>query len=462
MAKKKSLGHVEHSLKADNLGIYDRTQRPFKVVFLGAGSGFIQNLFGDVLNIPGADEGEFYLVDVDEKRLALSEKLCKKINALMGKQWKIRSTTDRLKALPGADYIINCIEVNGLACVRHDNDIPAKYGVNQCIGDTIGPGGLFKAMRTVPVFLDVLRDVEKFCPKALVLNYTNPMSIMCLAAARAVPNVKVVGLCHSVQGTSHQLAWYAGIAYPELHWECAGINHMAWFTKLEHHGQDVYPMLLDKLKKDPELLPKDPIRFDMMKHFGYFLTESSGHLSEYLPYYRKRQDLIDLHCGEDYLGKTSFYADNWPTWRENLDKHRRKQLAGKEPINTARSWEYASYIIEAIETNAPFVIHGNVSNDGGLIDNLPHDGIVEVPCLVNRRGILPTRFGSLPPQCAAICDSNMRMYDLAANACVYRDLRAAAHALMLDPNTFSVCSPGEIQKMFDEMYKAEREYLPGF
>ncbi len=456
----KSVGHEAHMQKAENLGIHEKVQRPLKVVFLGAGSAFFARLFVDVMSIPGADKGEMGLVDVDEMRLDLAHNVAKKVLKEMGKDWKITATKNRKQVMKNADYIINCIEVSGVDCVRFDNDIPLKYGVDQCIGDTIGPGGLFKALRTVPVFLEVLKDVEKFCPDALVLNYTNPMSIMCLSARRA-SSAKVIGLCHSVQGTSHLLAKYAEVPYQELRWECGGINHLAWFTKLEHHGKSLYPVLQKKIKKDKELLEKDPIRFDMMKHFGYFVTESSGHFSEYLPFYRKRPELIEKHCGEKYRGGSSFYANEWPGWRKEHDEKRRKIISGEEKFDFNRTWEYASYIIQAMETHQPFTAHVTVPNTG-LIENLPQDGVVEVACMIDANGVHPTHFGPLPPQVVALCDWQMRMYELAATACVEKSKEAAVHALMLDPLTAAVCSPGEIRKMTMELFKAEENFLPGF
>lgn len=453
-------GHAAHVQVAENLGMLPAVARPLKIVFLGGGSFFFKDLLIDVMSIPGADVGEMAIVDVDAQRLEVAAKLGEKIIAQMGKRWTLTATTDRRKVLPGAHYIINCIEVSGVQCVRHDNDIPARYGVDQCIGDTIGPGGLFKALRTVPVFIEALHDIERLCPGAWVLNYTNPMSIMCLAAARAT-RAKVVGLCHSVQGTTRQLAGYAGLPYHEVQWRCGGVNHLAWITEFTHNGRDVYPTLFDKAQNDPETYEKDPVRFDMMQHFGYFITESSGHLSEYLPYYRKRKDTLAKYCRPGYLGGSSFYADGWPKWRKDSDETRRKMIAGEVEIATRRSLEFASYIIEAMETHKPFVIHGNMPNRG-LIENLPHDGIVEVACVVNRNGVQPTRFGPLPPHCAAICDWQMRMYDVAAEACVHKSREAAMHALMLDPLTAAVCCPAEIKKMFDELFEAEREFLPGF
>ena len=446
--------------KAENLGILPAVQRPIKVVFLGAGSAFFRRLFVDVMSIPGADTGEMALVDIDEERLDLQHQIAEMIVGKMGTRWTVSASPDRRKVLADADYVINCIEVSGLQCVRHDNDIPAKYGVEQCIGDTIGPGGLFKALRTVPVFLEVLKDIEQLCPDTWILNYTNPMSIMCLASARA-SRANLVGLCHSVQGTSHALARYADVPYAEMRWRCGGVNHLAWFTELRHNGEDLYPPLRQKVQNDAELYEQDVVRFDMMQHFGYFITESSGHLSEYLPYYRKRPELMKKYCREGYRGGSSFYADGWPKWRARHDAMNRRILAGQEEVSLDRSWEYASYIIQAMETHEPITIYGTVPNTG-LIENLPQDGVVEVACMVDRNGVHPTHFGPLPPQCAAVCDWNMRMYDLAATACIEKSREAAVHALMLDPLTAAVCCPAEIKQMFDELFEAERKFLPGF
>jgi alpha-galactosidase len=461
--------------------------RPIKITMMGAGSGFTPRLVSDVLQIPGIAGGTIALVDIDKDRLTTMHRLIEKVRDQLGKtEWKVVSSSERTEMLPGSEYIVNCIEVSGLGCVRHDNDIPAKYGIDQCIGDTIGPGGLFKGLRTIPVFLALLKDAERLCPEAIVLNYTNPMSMMCLAAGRT-SSMQVVGLCHSVQGTSHLLAERAEIAYAEMEWECAGINHLAWFTKLRHNGEDLYPRLKDKARADlerahsegrPKLesphaewdVPewhKDIVRKHMMIEFGAFITESSGHLSEYLPYYRKRKDLIEKYSRGRYDGGSSFYADCWPTWRADADSKRMSMLVGDEQSTWERSWEYASWIIEAREKNVPFRIHGNVMNNtadghGALITNLPHDGCVEVACMIDRNGIQPTRYGKLPPQMAALCDWNMRMFELGAIAAFDRSKEAAIHALMLDPLTAAVCEPSEIRKMTLELFEAEKDFLPGY
>jgi len=453
-------GHAAPGRRMEELGMYQAVQRPIKVVFLGAGSAFLQSLFVDILNIPGADEGEIALVDIDSQRLELAEGFCRKTCEVMGANWTVTAATDRREVLGGADYVINCIEVSGLKCVRFDCDIPAKYGVDQCIGDTIGPGGLFKALRTVPVFLDVLEDIESLCPDAWLLNYTNPMSIMCLAAAMA-SDAKIVGLCHSVQGSSRHLAEYAGVPPGEMRWRCAGINHMSWFTELTHDGVDLYPQLKEKVVSDPELWEKDPVRFDVMLHFGYFVTESSGHFSEYVPHYRKRSELIERYARSEFRGESGFYPRIWPIWRAECDTKRREIIAGERELETGRSNEYASRIIEAMETNRPAVIYGTVLNDA-LIDNLPSDGVVEVACLVDRNGLAPARYGHLPPQLAALCRANMSVFELAAIACIEKSREAAEQALMLDPLTAAVCCPAEIREMTRELFEAEKEFLPGF
>ena len=431
---------------------------------MGAGSFFTNSILKDVILTPDNLGGELRLIDIDADRLSLAEKLMRKIVDELsdGKTWTVRASTNRAELLPGTDYIVNAIEVSGVACVRFDNDIPLEFGVSQNIGDTIGPGGLMKAMRTLPVYIEILKDIERLCPRAIVLNYTNPMNMMCLAAART-SSLQTVGLCHSVQGTSHMLAEYAETPYEQIQWKCAGINHLAWFTEFNDiHGSSLYPILMEKARnRESDFAKAEPIRSDMMLHFGAFITESSGHLSEYLPYYRKRKDLLDKYTDTGYRGQESFYADNWPNWRKGQDESRARQLSGEDPIKRERSWEYGAWIIEAIEKNQCFKIHGNVENKG-CIENLPSDSCVEVACMVNHNGIQPIRYGRLPKQMAAICDSNIRMFDLAADAAIHKSKQLATWALMMDPLTAAVCSPAEITEMVDRLFKAEADFLPGF
>ncbi|MFY9524752.1 MAG: alpha-galactosidase [Limnochordia bacterium] len=427
-----------------------------KISIIGAGSMFTRALTVDILTIEGLEEGVFALVDIDPKRLELAHKLVEMVIAKTGKNWKVISSTDRREVIADSDFVINQIEVSGLETVRLDYEIPLKYGVKQCIGDTLGPGGLFKTLRTLPAWIEIVRDIEDLAPGATILNYTNPMSAVVLATTR-ITDLPVVGLCHSVQGTSRKLAEMLGVPYEELKWECAGINHMAWFTTLEHNGQDMYPVLKEKAK-DPEFLALDPVRLDAMLYLGAFVTESSGHFSEYIPYYRKRQDLIDKHCGAGYDGETGFYATQWPTWRANTDREIQQLVSGEKELTLKRSHEYAAVIIEAVFKNEPAVIYGNVKNTG-LIENLPQDGIVEVACMINRNGINPCYFGRLPEHLAALNRSNMAFFELAVESVLQKDREMAMRALMMDPLTAAVCSLSEIKAMFDELYEAQKDYI---
>jgi alpha-galactosidase len=430
-----------------------------KITFLGAGSTvFARQLITDILHIEGLNEGTIALVDIDAGRLELTHRIAERLIEHSGKKWSVQSSTERRDLLSGSNFLINTIEVAGLANVRHDFDIPMKYGVNQCIGDTIGPGGIFKALRTGPDWLAILHDAEQFCPNAWVLNYTNPMSVLTLVALTAT-SMRTVGLCHSVQETSMQLAYYLQVPYEELEWRCAGINHNAWFTILRYKGEDMYPRL-HECAKISEIYERDPVRFEVMLYFGAFVTESSGHFSEYVPYFRKRSDLVDKYCRSGYLGGTGFYADNWPTWRADNERSIREMLDGTREMPYYRSHEYGSNIIEAITTHRPTVIYGNVRNTS-LIDNLP-DGCVEVACLVDRNGVQPTHFGPLPEQLAALNRSHMSVHNLVLEALLARNKEAARYALMLDPLTAAVCSPADISAMFDEMWKAQRPYLSAF
>ena len=432
-----------------------------KITLVGAGSAvFAAEIMKDVLATPGLATGTFALVDIDEGRLEVAHQMAEWLVDKSGRNWSVEATTDRTKVLAGTDYLVNSIEVAGLANVRHDYDIPMKYGVDQCIGDTIGPGGLFKALRTLPAWLEILKDTERLAPDALVMNYTNPMSLTVLTGIRA-SKLPIVGLCHSIQHTTHQLAEYLDMPYEEIDWQGAGVNHLAWIVKLERAGRDLYPVLQERIEKHPEIYEQDPVRFEMMKHLGAFVTESSGHTSEYTAYFRKRPDLIEKYMRSGYEGESGFYANNWPEWREEHMQVLRDVMAGREEYELKRGPEYASRIIEAVETGTPQVIYGNVPNTG-LIDNLPQNGVVEVACLVDRKGVQPTHFGTLPTQLANLDQQHMAFHDLVATAVLEEDREAAVHALMTDPLTAAVCSLEEIRQLFDEMAAAQGAYLPAF
>lgn len=431
-----------------------------KVTIIGAGSTvFAFEIMRDVLVTPELETGTFALVDIAPERLELAHQIAEKLVEATGRNWNIEASTDRTKVMADTDYLINTIEVAGMENVRHDFDIPMKYGVDQCIGDTIGPGGIFKALRTLPSWIDILHDTERLAPNALVMNYTNPMSLTCLTGVRA-SSLPIVGLCHSIQHTSEQLAEYLGVPVGELKYRAAGINHLAWLIDLTYQGEDMYARLRE-LSKDPAIYEQDPIRFEMMLHLGAFVTESSGHFSEYVPYFRKRPDLVKKYTRPEYLGETGFYANNWPRWREEASGWIRKMINGEEELDLTRGVEYASHIMQAIATDTPTMIYGNVPNTG-LITNLPQNGIVEVACVVNRSGIQPTHFGALPTQLAALDQAHMAVHDLVATAVLEENREAAFYALMLDPLTAAVCSPAEIRQMFDEMATVEAAYLPAW
>lgn len=443
-----------------------------KVTIIGAGSFFTNAWVRDIALSKRLQEGTFALIDTDRKRLDLSRRMSEKLISEIGADWKVVASTDRKELLPESDYLINTIEVAGVENVKKDYEIPKKYGVDQCIGDTNGPGGIMKALRTIPVWLEILEDAERLCPEALVLNYTNPMHMITLATNRA-SEMKVVGLCHSVQSTSRQLAEYLDLRYEELDWECAGINHMSWFTTLEHEGEDLYPKLIKKAEKS-EVYEKDPIRFDITRELGYFVTESSGHFSEYVPYYRKNPELIEKYCRKGYRGESGFYSKNWPSWRKALDEFRQKWVNGEEipeelkhtpglaDFNLeTRSQEYGSYVIEAHQTDEETVVYGNFPNNG-LIDNLPRDGIVEVQTLVDGNGFHPCKFGYLPEHLAGLNHSNMTVHQLVVNSIINKDREAGIRAFMLDPLAAAVSTPVEIRHMAEELFAAEREFIPDY
>lgn len=436
-----------------------------KIAIIGAGSAvFAQQMITDALAIQGLEQGEFALVDIDAQRLEAAQELAELTVKRSGKNFAVSASTGREAALKGADFIINTIEVSGLNNVRHDFDIPMRYGVNVCIGDTIGPGGLMKFLRTAPAWLSIMRDIQRLAPQATVMNYTNPMSALVLLATRAAPEIAVIGLCHSIQNTLSEIAGYIGLPKEELRYRCAGVNHLSWFTELTHQGHDVMPLLHECLQK-PEIYQQDIIRFEMLRHFGGFPTESSGHFSEYVPYFRKRPELVEQYTRAAYKGETGYYARHWPQWRAEHEAEVRsligREKAGEEAISLERSPEFASNIIEGIRLGRAQVISGNVPNTG-LITNLAQDGIAEVSCLVDGNGIQPVHYGALPEQLAAIDRSHMAVHHLMAQAVLEQNREAAVHALLLDPLTAAVCSPAEIRAMFGELVEAQAQDLPEF
>lgn len=430
------------------------------VTLIGAGSTvFAAELVTDFLLTEPLESGEFRLVDVDADRLALAHAFAEHLVARTGRDWAVSSSTDRTALLPGSDVVISTIEVAGLATVGFDYDIPKAYGVDQCIGDTIGPGGLFKALRTIPTFLEILRDVERLCPQALALNHTNPMSMTVLAASRA-SSVPVWGMCHSVHYTVEQLAEYLELDKRVLAFRAAGVNHLAWLTELTRDGVDLYPRLRERAAV-PEVYAQDPVRFDLMLQLGAFPTESSGHVSEYLPWFRTHPELVAQWAGREYVGESGFYAHRWPGWRRDNDAMLRRVLAGEEEYPMQRGGEYPSHIVEAMTTGEPATVYVTTPNDG-WVDNLEQGNAAEVAAVVDADGIHPQRFGSLPPHLAALVRRHQEFNDLAVTSILEEDREAAVHALMLDPLTGAACELGRIRDMFDAMVDAQREHLPAY
>ncbi|MCH8205720.1 MAG: alpha-glucosidase/alpha-galactosidase [Chloroflexi bacterium] len=425
-----------------------------KIAFIGAGSVvFTRRLLQDIVSTPALTDARITLMDIDPDRLDLIGRFAKRLVSDANAANTVEATTDRTRALDGADYVITTIRVGDDLAIDHG--IPLKYGVDQSVADTIGPGGVFKALRTVPVLLDICHDMESLCPDAWLLQYTNPMAISCWAIAEAT-QIRAVGLCHSVQQTTAQLADYVGAPRDSVSAWVAGINHMAWFLRFQRDGQDAYPALWEALE-DADTYARDPVRFEVMRYFGHFVTESTRHMSEYVPYFRtnpKRVERFNLNRittdlsrlerrNEEYFGKMH------------------DEVAGSSPLAAGRSDEYASRIMEAIETGAPTVINGNLRNDG-LITNLPEGACVEVPCLVDRLGIHPMAVGELPPHLATLNRSNIAVQELAVRAVLQSSREAARHAVLLDPLTAACLPLDEIDAMFDDMWAAHGERLAAY
>jgi alpha-galactosidase len=370
----------------------------------------------------------------------------------LGYPTRVEGTTDRRRGLEGADVVICSIAVGSESDRRADVFIPQAHGVEQLIGDTLGPGGVFRALRTGPVMVDIGRDIEAECPDAWWLNYTNPMAICTWAVLRAT-RAKIVGLCHSVQGTTRQLAGYMGVPYEEVDYWVAGVNHMAWYLRLERHGQDLYPRLREVLD-DPETFGKDPVRFEVLRHFGYFVTESSPHMGEYVPYFYKDAEHIRALGMEPRQPREGGDERRWQAHADRLTE----ELAAEALSEPTASEEYASWIIRSLVTGERRRINGNVANSG-LIDNLPEGCCVEVPCLVEKGRIAPCHVGPLPPQLAALNRSNIAVQECCVEAILERDLRKAYHAVALDPLTAGRLTLPRIRAMFEEMLAAQRESL---
>ena len=434
-----------------------------KLTFIGAGSlGFTRGLVRDLLTFPLLKDATICLMDIDPERLDFAYKATKRIVELGKYPAKVVATTSRAEALKGADAVVVTILANGLDVWRHDIEIPKKYGVDTNVGDTRGPSGVFRALRTMPVMIGIIKDMERYCPGAVMLNYTNPMVMLCRAMQRS-SYIPLVGLCHSVQGTAEMLARWIGAPMDEITYTCAGINHQAWYLNFDWNHKDAYPLIRAAMKK-PEIYNEEIVRNEMYLHLDHYVTESSGHNSEYNPWFRKRPDLIEKYCihGTGWNpGKYAYIIEAYESREGKWRGEAKEWLAKKQPISLKRGHEYAAYIMNAMKGGDVFTFNGNVRNTG-LISNLPADACVEVPVYVDRNGFRPVHVGALPPQLAALNHTNVMVEEMAVEACLTGDPRLVFHALLHDPLTAAVCSMSEIKAMTNEMLKKNKAHLPTF
>jgi alpha-galactosidase len=434
-----------------------------KISFIGAGSTvFAKNLLGDILSFPELAESTISLMDIDPERLKTSEVVAHRVAEYFGVRPRIEATLDRRQALDGADYAISMFQVGGYKPgTVIDFEIPKKYGLRQTIGDTLGIGGIMRGLRTIPVFLEICRDMEELCPDVMFLQYVNPMAMNTWAISRA-SRIKTVGLCHSVQGTAEALAEDIGVPSQEINYLCAGINHMAFYLKFEHNGENLYPRIRQALEEKSYGRRyrglADHVRYEVFRRLGYFVTESSEHFSEYVPWFikRDRPDLIEEYeiPLDEYLTRCELQIARWEAERLAFEH-------GELDEGFARSQEYGSLIIHSMETGTPRVVYGNVLNHG-LIDNLPRGCCVEVPCLVDKNGLQPTKIGMMPPQLAALQQTNINVQSLVVEAALTGKREHIYHAAMLDPHISAELSLDEICSLVDELLEAHGEMIPAY
>ncbi|WP_239616030.1 alpha-glucosidase/alpha-galactosidase [Cohnella mopanensis] len=430
-----------------------------KITFLGAGSTvFAKNVLGDVMLTPALQGFEIALFDIDPVRLKESESMLNNIKKTSGSTCVIQSFTDRKEALRGSKYVVNAIQVGGYdPCTITDFEVPKKYGLRQTIADTVGIGGIFRNLRTIPVMLDFAADIREVCPDALFLNYTNPMAVL-TNVMNTYGGVQTVGLCHSVQACVPEMFKHLGLSTEGVQAKIAGINHMAWLLEVSKDGVDLYPEIKKRAAEKQKEKHHDMVRYEMMLKFGYYITESSEHNAEYHPYFIKRNypELIERFNIplDEYPRRCIEQIGNWAKMRE--------EIVNDANLEHVRSHEYASYIFEAIETDVPFKIGGNVMNTGGLIANLPREACVEVPCLVDRSGVNPTYIGNLPPQLAALNRTNINTQLLTIEAAITGKREHIYHAAMLDPHTAAELSMDDIVAMCDDLIEAHGDWLPKF
>ncbi len=431
-----------------------------KIAMIGAGSiVFAKTLLNDMLATPALSGATYALMSPTESKLRRMEDFTRKMIRENGVDAEVYSTTNRQDAIREADYVICMVNVGGAKAFQCDYEIPFKYGVDQCIGDSLGPGGVMRGLRSIPVLADMAKDMDALAkPGALLLNYTNPMAACCYALGK-VSNVPFIGLCHGVQTTLDLISGYVGVPKHEIDYIAAGINHMGWFLKLEHKGKNIYPIFKSKCEL-PEYYVNEKVRIEVMRHFGYFMTESTGHLSEYIPWFRSHKRSMEQYCDEPAFGGESgaYYK-----WTKLIDEKysRVDYLEYESPKLEPRSAEYCSYILEAAATGNPFRLQGNVKNEG-YITNLPQGCCVEVPVYVDREGLHPLRVGDLPLQCAALNQSNVTVQTLMVDAALNGDPERVMHSIAMDPLTTACCTLSEIREMTSELMTAEKEWLPQF
>ncbi len=442
-----------------------------RIAFIGAGSTvFMKNLVGDILQEPAVQDAHIALMDIDAERLEQAEMVAKKIVASLGTQASVSAHTDQRAAIDGADFVIVAFQIGGYEpATVTDFEIPARYGLRQTIGDTLGIGGIMRGLRTVPHLWSLCSDMTELCPNALLLQYVNPMAINMWAIAERFPDIRAVGLCHSVQKTFESICHDLDIGSQEICYLCAGINHMAFFLRLEVEqpdGQtrDLYPALLTgyeegRLPKPNLEYPNCPnhVRYEVMSHLGYFVTESSEHFSEYVPWFIKsgRPELLDTFGIplDEYRRRCEEQIEQWA---EQIDAFR-----NADRIEICRSQEYASSIINSAWTGIGSYIHGNVPN-AGLISSLPEGCCVEVPCIANGLGVTPIRIGSIPPQLAALMRTNINVQELTVRALLEESKEHIYHAAMLDPRTAAELDLRQIRSMVDDLLSAHAALLPGW
>lgn len=429
-----------------------------KITFLGAGSTvFAKNVLGDCMTVEALQNFEFALYDIDHERLEDSERMLTNLKESLQSTVNVVAYHDRKDALRGAKYVINAIQVGGYdPCTITDFEIPKKYGLRQTIADTLGIGGIFRNLRTIPVMQDFAKDIKEVCPDAWFLNYTNPMAV--LTNVMLKEGIKTVGLCHSVQVCADHLLDSLDMSKDNIQWKIAGINHMAWLLEITQDGKDLYPEIKRRAKAKQQEKHDDMVRFELMNTFGYYVTESSEHNAEYHPYFIKKQypELIEKYNIplDEYPRRCVNQIEGWKQMREDLIHD--KNLTHK------RSHEYGSYIIEAMETNKPIKIGGNVLNTGRLISNLPENAVVEVPCLVDACGVNPTYIGDLPEQCAALNRTNINTQLLTIEAALTKDKQKIYQAALLDPHTAAELSIDDTIQLCDDLIDAHRDWLPEY